>query len=120
MTFTGFLCGKEPVLNYAVRAALWSVGRCFFGEKVGPLYFYDKEQDDFRISMFLTNIRYIQEYYDFNSLERSAFPTLFRYMNSFWWSHLDEIESVREDDDKIHQLFDWLEYQMTRDDIRLP
>ncbi len=115
------LCGKEPILNYAVREALWGVSdKRLFGEKDSRLYFYDKELDDLRISLFLENITYIQETYKFSSFEKDAFPILFRYMNSFWWHHLDEIKLIKEDENKITQLFDWLEYQMIRDDIRLP
>ena len=115
------LCGKEPILNYAVREARWGVSdKRLFGEKDSRLYFYDKSLDDLRIKLFLDNIGYIQENYEFSSFERNAFPILFRYMNSFWWHHLDEIKLIKEDKHKIKQLFDWLEYQMTRDDIRLP
>ena len=41
-------------------------------------------------------------------------------MNSFWWQTISEIKRVHEDDVSIKKLFDWLEFQMTRDDIRLP
>ena len=123
--FVGFidfnLCGKEPILNYAVREALWGVSdKRLFDEKNSRLYFYDNELDELRIKLFLENIGYIQENYEFNKLEKEVFPILFRYMNSFWWFHLDEIKLIKEDERKITQLFDWLEYQMTRDDIRLP
>lgn len=115
------LCGKEPILNYTVREALWAVcDKRLFGENDSRLYFYSKELDDLRISLFLENIRYIQDTYDFTPVEREVFPILFRYMNSFWWHQLDEIKLISEDDDKIEKLFDWLELQMTRDDIRLP
>lgn len=115
------LCGKEPILNYAVREALWGVSdKRLFGEKDSRLYFYDKELDNLRINLFLENIAYIQESYKFGSLEKDAFPILFRYMNSFWWFHLDEIKLIKEDESKITQLFDWLECQMIRDDIHLP
>lgn len=115
------LCGKEPVLNYVVREALWGVSdNRLFGEKDSRLYFYDKELDKLRIDLFLENITYIQENYSFNSLEREVFPCLFRYMNSFWWFHIDEIKLIKDDESKIKQLLDWLECQMTRDDIRLP
>ncbi len=115
------LCGKEPVLNYAVREALWAVSdKRLFGENDSRLYFYDNELDELRIKLFLENIGYIQEYYKFNEYEKTIFPILFRYMNSFWWFHLDEIKLIKEDEDKITLLFDWLERQMTRDDIRLP
>ncbi len=115
------LCGKEPVLNYAVREALWAVSdSCLYGENDSRLYFYCKELDEVRICSFLEHIRYIQENYTFSDAERDAFPVLFRYMNSFWWFHLNEIKMIREDDRKITQLLDWLEHQMMRDDIRLP
>ena len=115
------LCGKEPILNYAVREALWNVvDNRLFGEKDSRLYFYDEELDELRIKLFLKNIGHIQECYAFSEFEKYVFPTLFRYMNSFWWFHLDEIELIKEDEPKIVKLFDWLEHQMTRDDICLP
>lgn len=115
------LCGKEPVLNYAAREALWGVSdKRLFGEKDSRLYFYDKELDDLRIRLFMENMGYIQENYHFSDYEKAVFPVLFRYMNSFWWFHLDEIKLIKEDESKINRLLDWLEYQMTRDDIHLP
>lgn len=115
------LCGREPILNYAVREALWGVSdKRLFGEKGRRLYFYDKELDDLRIELFLENINYIQETYKFTPVEKEVFPILFRYINSFWWFHLDEVKRIKEDERKITQLLDYLEYQMTRDDIRLP
>ena len=115
------LCGKEPILNYAVREALWNVSdNRLFGEKDSRLYFYDEELDELRIKPFLKNIGHIQECYAFSEFEKYVFPILFRYMNSFWWFHLDEIELIKEDEPKIVKLFDWLEHQMTRDDICLP
>jgi len=115
------LCGREPVLNYTVREALWAVyDRCLFGENDARLCYYDKTLDDIRIRSFLRNMAYVQETYTFSDAEREAFPVLFRYMNSFWWQTISEIGRVREDEDSIAKLLDWLEYQMTRDDIRLP
>ncbi len=115
------LCGKETILNYAVRQALWAVSdNRLFGENGSRLYFYDKELDRLRIDLFLENLSYVRETYSFSSLERKVFPCLLRYMDSFWWFQLDEIKLIKDDESKITQLFDWLEYQMTRDDIRLP
>ena len=114
------LCGREPILNYAVREALWGVSdRRLLGEKDSRLYFYDRELDALRMKLFLENMGYIQETYEFSELEREVFPVLFRYLNSFWWFHLEELQLIREDDRKITQLLDWLEHSMTRDDIRL-
>lgn len=72
------------------------------------------------MDLFYQNMAHIQEYYTFNAMEQWAFPFLFRYVNSFWWNHIFEIEMVKDDDEKILQIFNWLSRQMTRDDIRLP
>lgn len=58
MQFAGLidfnLCGREPVLNYAVREALWAVtDPRLIGENNSRLYFYDDELDELRISLFL-------------------------------------------------------------------
>lgn len=125
MNFVGLidfnLCGKEPILNYAVREALWTVSdNRLFGENNSRLCFYDEELDNLRIQLFLENIAYVQETYSFSAFEKEVFPTLFRYMNFFWWFHLDEVKRIKEDKRKVAQLLDWLEHQMMRDDIRLP
>lgn len=115
------LCGKEPILNYAVREALLGISdNRLFGEQDSRLYYYDKELDNLRINLFLENISYIQETYKFSSFEREVFPILFRYINSFWWFHLDEIKLIKDNEHKTGQLLDWLEWQMTRDDVCLP
>lgn len=115
------LCGREPVLNYAIREALWAVyDRCLFGEDDSRLCFYDKKLDDVRIRTFLTNIGYVQETYPFSEAEKEAFPVLLRYIGSFWWQQLNELKKAAEDEQKLLQLFDWLEFQMTRDDVQLP
>lgn len=114
------LCGREPALNYAIREALWNADdKCLFGSDDSRLYFYDPALDDLRIRLFLENMGYIQETYAFSALEREAFPILFRYMNSFWWFHIEELQRIKADDVKIGLLLDWLAHQLTRDDIRL-
>lgn len=115
------LCGREPVLNYAVRAALWLIRDPFLrGENGSCLYFYDEELDNRRNRLFLKNTGYIQKAYTFSNAERAAFPVLFRYMNTYWWHHIDELKLVKEEPEKVGKILDWLEHQMTRDDLRLP
>lgn len=117
------LSGKEPVLNYTVRAALWQIyDKCLYdsNDDDRDLYWYSKALDDIRINSFLHNLKYIEEYYQYTDIERMAFPVLFRYMNSFWWQHVSEIKRIKDNYVKIDSLLCWLEYQMTRDDIRLP
>lgn len=114
------LCGREPILNYAMREALWGVSdKRLFGEKDSRLYLYDKDLEALRMELFLTNMGYIGETYTFSEAEKAAFPILLRYMNSFWWFHLDEIARVHEDPKMVETLLRALEWAMTRDDIRL-
>lgn len=115
------LSGKEPILNYTVREALWNASlKSLYGEHGERLYWYDSGLDKLRIELFIHNITCIQEHYSYSKIEREAFPVLFRYMNSFWWHQVDEIKRIKDDDWKIELLLRWLEHQMTRDDIRLP
>lgn len=114
------LCGREPILNYAMREALWGdADKRLFGENDSRLYLYDKDLDALRMELFLTNMGYIGETYTFSEAEKAAFPVLLRYMNSFWWFHLDEIARVHEDPKMVEALLDALEWAMTRDDIRI-
>lgn len=119
------LCGREPVLNYAVRLAQLQVYNDRFDDpedtdSYRQLYWYDEKLDQLRIKEFLHNLAVIGEFYHFSDAEREAFPVLLRYIDSFWWEHVNEIRKIKDDDAKITMLFDWLEHQMTRDDIRLP
>lgn len=115
-TFAGLidfnLSGKEPVLNYTVRLALLGNNR--------KRFWSDETLDRNRMTEFMRNMECIEECYSFSPLEREVFPVLLRYINSFWWEHIRELETIKQDDAEINRLLDWLEYQMTRDDIRLP
>lgn len=71
------------------------------------------------MNSFLENMSYIQETYSFNDEEKKAFPILLRYINTFWWYSLSELEAFSDDNSKIEKMLDWFEYQMTRDDLRL-
>ncbi len=115
------LSGKEPVLNYTVRAALWLIfDSRLYDENNSRLYWYSEELNDLRMNEFMRNISCIEEFYAYSEIERRAFPVLFRYMNSFWWHQIWEIERIRDNSEKIDTLLNWLRLQMTRDDIRLP
>lgn len=117
------LCGKEPVLNYTIRECLWEIydNLLYDAEQNWRgLYWYSEELDKLRIKLFLENVELISEYYNYSTMEHEAFPIIFRYINSIWWQHTKEIEKIKDDSKKIDSLFSFLEYQMTRDDIRLP
>lgn len=115
------LCGKEKILNYAIREALWATyQKCLVNENNNYIFYFDKALDDIRMETFLQNIKYIQDTYTFSADEKKAFPILLRYINTFWWYSLADLEFFSNDDEKVEKILDWFEYQMTRDDIRLP
>lgn len=115
------ICGREAVLNYALREALWAVDdACLYGKDDELLYIYDEALDKIRIASFLRNLSFILEEYDFSDDERDAFGDMFRYINGFWWFHIDELKRVKDDEARLKKLFDYLKKQMTRDDVKIP
>lgn len=114
------LCGKEKILNYAMREALWATYQsCLVDKDNHYLFYFDKKLDDIRMKSFLENMSYIQQTYPFSDDEKQAFPILLRYINTFWWYSLSDLEAFSQDDRKVEKILDWFEYQMTRDDIKL-
>ena len=114
------LCGKEKILNYAMREALWATYQsCLVDKDNNYIFYFDKQLDDLRMRAFLENMSYIQETYTFSEEEKSAFPVLLRYINTFWWYSLSDLEAFGSDDGKVEKMLDWFELQMTRDDIKL-
>ncbi|MBQ8393152.1 MAG: hypothetical protein IJX51_05195 [Clostridia bacterium] len=114
------VCGREPVLNYAVREALMHIeNKILFDNEGNELYFYDKNLEKIRVDSFMKNIKYIQEYYEFNELEKNTFPLLLKYISSFWWEQVYAIKQMKGDTEKVNMIFDWIELQLTRNDIIL-
>lgn len=114
------LCGKEKILNYAMREALWATYQsCLVDQDNNYIFYFDKKLDDIRMKSFLENMSYIQETYMFSDVERKAFPVLLRYINTFWWYSLSDLEFFSKDDHKVEKILDWFEFQMTRDDLMI-
>ena len=114
------LCGKEKNLNYAMREALWATYQdCLVDKDNNYIFYFDKKLDDLRMNCFLENMSYIQETYPFSEEEKKAFPILLRYINTFWWYSLSDLEFFINDTNKVEKILDWFEFQMTRDDLRI-
>ncbi len=113
------LSGREPILNYVVREALWQAE------------YYDKNEnghvtvekyileDEPRMEQFLHNLALVGNEYAFTELEREVFPLIFRYINSPWWGDTKHIKNIVGDKNKVMAYLAWLRYRMTRDDIEL-
>lgn len=115
------VCGREPVLNYIIREALMHIeNSVLFDEDGNELYFYSDKLEAIRIRSFMKNIEYISEFYSFNDCEKSAFPLLYHYISSFWWEQVYAIKQFSNDKYKVEKILDWIEFQLTRQDISLP
>ena len=114
------VCGREPVLNYAIREALMHIeNSVLFDEDGNELYFYNDELEKIRMRSFKKNIEYISEFYHFNAYEKYAFPLLYRYISSFWWEQVHALKQFSYDKTKVEKILNWIELQLTRQDIYL-
>ncbi len=114
------LSGREPILNYTVREALWQSN--YFGENEDG---YDSiegylEQEAPRMKQFLHNLEMIGRAYSFTLQEREVFPILLRYLYSPWWGDISHIKAIHENTKKVEAYLSFLKIRMTRNDILLP
>ena len=95
------VCGREPVLNYAIREALMHLENSALCDADGnELYFYSDEVEAIRMRMFLQNMKYIGECYAFSEEEKKAFPLLYCYIASFWWEQVYALKQAHQDKEK--------------------
>lgn len=105
------LCGKDTVLNHLFREILLEY------DIHGNGIFYSKEANDEATDLFLSKVRLVAEVYPFSELEKNTAVLVYRYLRPFWWRPSHEIEKVKGDDQKVCQIFEWVENELTRTDI---
>ena len=115
------LSGREPILNYTLRLALNYIDSRCYDSDGNELFYYDEDAESLRVESILRSMSVIGEEYRFTDAEKRAFPALLRYMKNFWWGELGTIKRLKKDGDneKIELLLNWLERQLTRNDISL-
>lgn len=105
------LCGRDTVINYLFNEIMVECDCC------GYDVFYSKEANDKTIKLFLAKIRLIADIYEFSEAEINAAILVYRYLKPFWWRPAHEIENVKEDEQKVLKIFEWVENELTRTDI---
>ncbi len=105
------LCGCDSVLNHLFREILMEY------DIHGNNIFYSKEANDKTTELFLSKVRLVAEVYPFSELEKSSAILVYRYLRPFWWRPSHEIEKVKDDDQKVCRILDWVENELTRMDI---
>lgn len=105
------LCGRDTIINYLFREIMMECDCC------GYDVFYSKEANDKTIKLFLSKIQMIAGIYPFSELERNTAILVYRYLKPFWWRPAHEIENVKDDEQKVLQVFKWVENELTRTDV---
>ena len=105
------LSGRDSVLNYLFRQLMML---CRFGRKE-PLY--SRKENDKAIEYFLSKLTVAAQTYSFSQTEKEAAILLYRYLRPFWWRPAQEIAEVADDPQKVMQILNWVENELTRTDI---
>lgn len=105
------LCGRDTIVNHLFTEIMIECDCC------GYDVFYSKEANEKTINLFLSKIRLIADIYEFSEAEINAALLVYRYLKPFWWRPAHEIENVKEDEQKVLKIFEWVENELTRTDI---
>ena len=112
------LSGKDTVLNMTFEA-IWYDGNespCPTEDK-GLMSYYCKEYIDARVARYLEGLRKFRDYYDFTEEEADAAMPLYRYIMTIGYDEIEVVKKYADDDDKMNQMFDCIEDELTREDI---
>lgn len=120
MDFVGLLdfnlCGRDTLLNYLFREAMGD-----FDEDVpyegDEKPFYSEESSQKAVDSLLHNISVVKEVYTFSEIEKANAVLVYRYLRPFWWPINSELRNIQQDDAKLNALFNWIEHELTREDI---
>ena len=112
------LSGKDTVLNMTFEA-IWYGGNespCPSEDK-GLMSYYCQEYTDAKFERYLEGLRKFREYYEFTEEEADAAMPLYRYIMTIGYNEIEVVKKYADDDDKMNQMFDWIEAELTRNDI---
>ncbi|HIS70163.1 MAG TPA: hypothetical protein IAA58_12460 [Candidatus Gallacutalibacter stercoravium] len=112
------LAGKDTALNMFLSMILFEYSRHRKqAQDPGVLPGLNKETQDSVIAIMLQILRDIKKYYRFHELEAAAAPLLYKYIDTVTYEAIDTLETYADEEEKLHLLFDFMEYQLTNDTI---
>ena len=110
------LCGRDTILNYLFREAFVDFSENVTSESENKIYYSEKLNEQ-SLQSFINNIQIAKETYSFSETEKKAAILIYRYLRPFWWERPREICRIKNDDEKVLKLLDWIKNELTRNDI---
>lgn len=112
------LSGRDTALNYMFMTSMWDFGEdAGFYAKDGQKRYYDAALDKKFDDSLLHNLKIAGQTYSFSQLEKETAILLYRYVRPFRWPQIDELKEARDDSERVSKLLDWVEYELTREDL---
>ena len=68
-----------------------------------------------RVARYLEGLRKFRDFYDFTEEEADAAMPLYRYIMTIGYDEIEVVKKYADDDDKMNQMFDCIEDELTRE-----
>lgn len=111
------LSGKDTMINMAFEAG-WYGSRGVQWPEIDEnmVSGMNRKERDARLAGFMVALREFRKYYDFSEAEIEAMLLLYRYI-LIYYDVNEAVEKHMGDEEKMNQIFDFIEEEFTRDDI---
>ncbi len=111
------LSGKDTMINMAFEAGWYgSRGVQWPEEDESVVHGLNRKNRDAWLASFMVALREFREYYDFTDAEIEAMTLLYRYI-LIYYDVNEAVEKHIGDEGKMNLIFDFLEDELTREDI---
>lgn len=112
------LAGEEVVINMFLSTILF--GYSYMRKPTSNpnvLPELNEETQNSIIDIVLNTFNYLKKYYTFSEKEIKAVPFLYKYISCIEYSKISAFEKYMNDESKLKLLFDFMEYELLREDI---
>lgn len=105
------LSGRDSILNQLMREFVMEY------DDWGNEIFYSERANNWCSEELCRLLKETAGKYDFSEAERKYAILVYRYVRPFWWRPAHEIERVKEEQEKVRMIFEWVEHELKRTDI---
>lgn len=115
------LAGEDTVLNIFISFSMFSgmYAKMASEEELdkNELPYLNLRTRNRLIGQMLETFKALRKYYTFAEIEAEAAPMLFKYIMSVEYAQISALEKYVDDHEKLENLFDFIEYELRREDI---